>query len=142
MILALPPPERADIEEKIGQVDPLRFAAGLKEKAQQGKVLMIGAAEDEVIPRACSEKLAAAMEMGDRVVWIDGLGHYTSMAELPRVLKAMANFFAQDLPPGAEQPVVEKQDSPFQCSPVYALRWPRFWTQSPRRADAILRIWM
>ena len=63
---------------------------------------MINAAEDEVIPRACTEKLAAAMEMGDRVVWIQGLGHYTSMAELPRVLKATAEFFAQDLPPGVQ----------------------------------------
>ena len=115
MILTLPPPERADIEGKIAEVDPLRFAAGLKEKARQGKVMMINAAEDEVIPRACSEKLAAAMEMGDRVEWIQGLGHYTSMAELPRVLKATAEFFAQDLPPGAKPPVVEKQDSPFQA---------------------------
>ena len=114
MILELPPQERSDIEGKIAEVDPLRFAAGLKDKARQGKVMMINAAEDEVIPRACTEKLAAAMEMSDRVVWIQGLGHYTSMAELPRVLKATAEFFAQDLPPGTTPPVVEKQDTPFQ----------------------------
>ena len=113
MILALPQQERIDIEGKIAEVDPLRFAAGLKDKARQGKVMMISAAEDEVIPRACSEKLAAAMEMSDRVVWIQGLGHYTSMAELPRVLKATAEFFAQDLPPGTAPPVVEKLSTPF-----------------------------
>ncbi len=115
MILALPPAERELIEDKIAQVDPLRFAAGLKEKARQGKVMMVNAAEDEVIPRACTEKLAAAIEMSDRVVWIDGLGHYTSMAELPKVLKTTADFFAQDLPPGVKPPVVEKKDSPFQA---------------------------
>ncbi len=114
MILELPPQERSDIEGKIAEVDPLRFAPRLKEKARQGKVMMMNAAEDEVIPRACSEKLAAAMEMGDRVVWIQGLGHYTSMAELPRVLKSTAEFFAQDLPPGVKPPVVEKRDAPFQ----------------------------
>jgi dienelactone hydrolase len=114
MILALPPQERGDIEGKIAEVDPLRFAPGLKEKARQGKIMMINAAEDEVIPRACTEKLAAAMEMSDRIVWIQGLGHYTSMAELPRVLKATADFFAQDLPPGTAPPVVGKQSTPFQ----------------------------
>ncbi|MGD0517923.1 MAG: dienelactone hydrolase family protein [Thermoguttaceae bacterium] len=114
MILALPPQERGDIEGKIAEVDPLRFAAGLKEKARQGKVMMINAAEDEVIPKTCTEKLAAAMEMSDRVEWIQGLGHYTSMAELPRVLKSTADFFAQDLPPGTAPPVVGKQSTPFQ----------------------------
>jgi dienelactone hydrolase len=114
MILSLPPQERSDIEGKISEVDPLQFAAGLKDKARQGKVMMFNAAEDEVIPRPCSEKLAAAMEMSDRVVWIQGLGHYTSMAELPRVLKATAEFFAQDLPPGTAPPVVENRDTPFQ----------------------------
>jgi dienelactone hydrolase len=114
MILELPPAQRSDIEGKIAEVDPLRFASTLKEKARQGKVMMINSAEDEVIPRASTEKLAAAMEMSDRVVWIQGLGHYTSMAELPRVLKIIAEFFAQDLPPGTAPPVVEKQSTPFQ----------------------------
>jgi dienelactone hydrolase len=129
MIKKLSPAERGELEAKIAEVDPLRFAQGLREKARQGKILMIGAAEDEVIPRACTEKLAAAMEMnGDcpdfrvnengtvpfsprdnRVVWIKGLGHYTSMAELPGTLQMTADFFAQDLPPGTKPPVVEKQ---------------------------------
>jgi dienelactone hydrolase len=114
MIMALPQQQRSDIENKLAEVDPLRFAAGLKDKARQGKVMMFNAAEDEVIPRACTEKLAEAMGMGDQVIWIQGLGHYTSMAELPRVLKATAEFFAQDLPPGTAPPVVEKQSTPFQ----------------------------
>jgi dienelactone hydrolase len=113
MILELPPDQRKDIESKIADVDPLRFASALKDKARQGKVMMINAAEDEVIPRASTEKLAAAMEMSDRVQWIQGLGHYTSMAELPRVLKTIAKFFGQDLPPSVTPPVVEKQTTPF-----------------------------
>ncbi len=45
---------------------------------------MLNAAEDEVIPRQCTVKLAEALGIADRVVWFDGLGHYTAMAELPR----------------------------------------------------------
>ena len=112
MIQKLPPADRADIEDKIARVDPLRSAPALKDKVRQGKVMMINAAEDEVIPRASTEKLAAAMEMGDRVLWLQGLGHYTSMAELPRVLKTIADFFAQDLPPGVKPPIIKNQDTP------------------------------
>ena len=61
---------------------------------------MINAAEDEVIPRACTEKLADALGIADRVVWLEGLGHYTAIAELPRALRMTADFFARDLPEG------------------------------------------
>ena len=46
------PQERAEIEAKIAAADPLRFAPALRDRAQAGRVLMINAAEDEVIPRA------------------------------------------------------------------------------------------
>ena len=62
---------------------------------------MINAGEDEVIPRGCTVKLAEALGIADRVNWLDGLGHYTAMAELPRALRMTAEFFAQDLPAGA-----------------------------------------
>jgi len=100
LIRGLPAERRAAVEEAILAVDPLRHAAALRERAQQGCVLMVNAGEDEVVPRACSEKLAEALGIGDAVVWLDGLGHYTAMAELPRVLKSTAAFFAQDMPPG------------------------------------------
>ncbi len=61
MIQKLPPPERAEVEAKIAAVDPLRFAPALRDRALAGKVLMINAAEDEVIPRQCTEKLAEAL---------------------------------------------------------------------------------
>ena len=101
MIHRLPPAERADLEAKLEAVDPLRFAPALRERAQNGKVLMINAAEDEVIPRASTEKLARALGLEDRITWLDGLGHYTAMAELPHALRTTAEFFAQDLPADA-----------------------------------------
>jgi len=102
MIQSLPPPDRADVEAKLAAVDPLKFAPALRDRAQQGRVLMINAGADEVIPRECTDKLAAALGMSDRVTWLDGLGHYTALAELPRALRTTAEFFAQDLPEGVK----------------------------------------
>lgn len=97
-IQELSPPQRAELEANIEAADPLKFASALRDRALAGKVLMINAAQDEVIPRQCTEKLAAALGISDRVVWLEGLGHYTAMAELPRALRMTADFFAQDLP--------------------------------------------
>jgi dienelactone hydrolase len=98
----LSPAERTEVEQAIIQVDPLQHAAGLRQRAQQGRVLMINAGDDEVIPRACTEKLASALGIRDRVVWLDGLGHYTALAALPRALTTAVDFFAQDLPADAQ----------------------------------------
>jgi hypothetical protein len=102
MLDRLPPGDKASIEQAIDEVDPLRRADRLRDRARQGKVLMINAAEDEVIPRASTEKLAAALGMADRVVWLPGLGHYTALAALPQALRTTADFFAQDMPPGVK----------------------------------------
>jgi dienelactone hydrolase len=102
MIDSLSPQDKTAVETKIGEVDPLRFAPALRDRAQAGRVMMINAGDDEVIPRQYTEKLAKAIGIEDKVVWFDGLGHYTAMAELPRAMKLMADFFAQDLPAGAK----------------------------------------
>ena len=101
MLHRLPRRQRAEIEAEIAAVDPLRVAANLKGRAQAGRVMMVNAGEDEVIPRECTEKLADALGMRNEVVWFEGLGHYTAMAELPRAMQMMSDFFAQDMPEGA-----------------------------------------
>ena len=116
MIDKLPVQERAEIEEKIAEVDPLRFAPALRERAQEGRVLMINAGQDEVVPRACTEKLAQALGIADQVVWFKGLGHYTAIAELPRAMRMTADFFAQDLPDAAERP--DAQESSLRTTPL------------------------
>ena len=100
----LPSGKRAEIEHAIEESDPLTHADRLRARAEAGKVLMVNAARDEVIPRPCTEKLAAALGIANRVRWLDGLGHYTAMAALPETLQAMTDFFAQDLPPGVTPP--------------------------------------
>ncbi len=101
-IAQLPAAQKAKLQEALAAVEPLTHAAGLRDRAKAGKVLMINAAEDEVVPPTCTEKLAAALGIADKVVWLDGLGHYTAMAALPRIMQTTATFFAADLPQGAE----------------------------------------
>ncbi|MCC6126256.1 MAG: prolyl oligopeptidase family serine peptidase [Pirellulales bacterium] len=110
-IKALPFEERTALEEKIEAGDPLRFASALRDRALRGQVLMINATADEVIPKKCTEKLADALAIPDKIVWLDGLGHYTAMAELPFALKTAAEFFARDLPPGVVPPGTESRKS-------------------------------
>lgn len=99
MLRGLSPDRRTKIERAIQEVDPLRHADLLRTRARAGKVLMINAADDEVIPRPCTEKLATALGLGDRVVWLEGMGHYTAIAALRRSLEATVDFFARDLSP-------------------------------------------
>jgi hypothetical protein len=61
---------------------------------------MVNAGEDHVVPRECTEKLARAAGVEDRVIWLEGLGHYTAMASLPRLLDMTTTFFGKDMPPG------------------------------------------
>ena len=98
-ITLLPPKQKDEIERAIRSVDPLEHTARLRELAGRKKVLMVNAAEDHVVPRQCTQKLASALGMEDRVVWLEGLGHYTAMAALPEVMQTIARFFAEDLPP-------------------------------------------
>ncbi|MGQ9762590.1 MAG: alpha/beta hydrolase [Thermogutta sp.] len=96
--------QQAMIWTTLDQVDPLAQAQLLKDRAQQGQVLMINAAEDEVIPRICTEQLAEALGISDRVVWLPDLGHYTAIASLPGILERVTLFFASDLPSELQSP--------------------------------------
>lgn len=100
-IKRLPVGEAAKLEKAITAIDPLTAAPGLRSRAIAGRVLMINAGADEVIPPACARKLADALGIADRIVWLDGLGHYTALATLPQTLRQTVEFFAQDLPANA-----------------------------------------
>lgn len=89
------------LAKAVEAVDPLTHAAELKRRAQAGQVLMINAAEDEIIPRESTVKLAEALGIAEKVVWLKGLGHYSAIAALPQILKTMVAYFAVDLPPDA-----------------------------------------
>jgi len=98
------PAERTKYEAAIREVDPLTRAAALRDRAQAGRVLMLNAQEDDVITPACTKKLAAALGIEERVVWFEGLGHYTAIAALPQTFRRTVDFFAEDLPRDVKPP--------------------------------------
>ena len=100
----LPADQRRAAEAVIDQADPLTHAAALRRLAAGGRLMMINAAEDEVIPRDCTVRLAEAAGLKDQVVWIKGVGHYTALAGLPEILRDTVAFFDRDLPPGIAAP--------------------------------------
>lgn len=102
--------ERTAMEAKVKKVDPLYLAPALRDRAQQGRVQMINSSDDEIIPRATTEKLAAALGIADRVVWIYGLEHDRFIAGLPQALRKITDFFAQDLPAEASAGVSTSVD--------------------------------
>ncbi len=101
LIKTLSAAELAEMRRTIKAIDPLGRADKLRDRARAGRVLMINATEDNVVPPPCTEKLAAALGISDKVMWLEGLGHYTAMAALPRVMETTARFFELDMPKGA-----------------------------------------
>lgn len=100
------PPARRAVEAALDQADPLTHAAALRRLAKADRLMMINAAEDEVIPPDCSRRLAAVAGLKDRMIWLEGMGHYTALAALPRIMRETVAFFALDLPPGISPPAV------------------------------------
>ncbi|NOY43479.1 MAG: prolyl oligopeptidase family serine peptidase [Planctomycetes bacterium] len=106
-LMSLPAAEQEEIKQAIASVDPLTYAAGLRERALDGRVLMINGDQDKVVPPAATKKLAEALGISDQVFWLEGLGHYTAVARLPEIMRRTVDFFAQDLPPGIQVPTID-----------------------------------
>lgn len=103
-LAALTPEQRTRVDAALARVEPMNHTEALKRLAGKDRLLMINAAEDEVIPAACTKALAEAVGMPDKVVWLAGMGHYTAMAALPRIIQDTVAFFAADLPAGIVAP--------------------------------------
>ncbi|MCS7237147.1 MAG: prolyl oligopeptidase family serine peptidase [Thermoguttaceae bacterium] len=106
------PSQREAFLQTVKSVDPIVLVPKLREKASAGRILLINAQNDEVIPRSCTEELAAALGLQDQVIWLEDVGHYSSLSKLPEVLEITVGFFAQDLkdqaPEAGKPPVDEK----------------------------------
>jgi dienelactone hydrolase len=126
MIDSLSPQDKTAVETKIGEVDPLRFAPALRDRAQAGRVMMINAGDDEVIPRQYTEKLAKAIGIEDKVVWFDGLGQAGRNACGHIDRDAAARF--------ARQSDCDDALGRARCGPVPSCR-PRFHGQAGQRPN-------
>lgn len=83
---------RETFQEVLRPIDPVTYAAAARGK----RMLLLNAAEDEVIPRRCTLALWEALGR-PRLVWYSG-GHYSVVRHLPRALVQVAAFFREQGP--------------------------------------------
>ena len=71
--------------------------------------------------------------MKEKVIWLEGMGHYTALAALPRVLREMVSFYGQDLPPGITAPAVpaDKELPPVKALASFLQKTSEFLTRAP-----------
>jgi dienelactone hydrolase len=77
------------LADALASIEPLHVAR----RIDPSNALFITATEDQVIPKACTEKLMEAIG-GPRAIWIKA-NHYTISFALPRILKDSADHLAQ-----------------------------------------------
>jgi len=78
-----------DLRARWRNVEPLTFASRVRPQ----EILLINADADEVIPKACTEKLRAAMGDPD-IKWFKG-GHYALLFQLGTALKDITTHLTQ-----------------------------------------------
>lgn len=102
LLQRLPEERQQRVWEAVDLIEPLNQVEVLRPLAASGRLLMICAGDDEVIPPACARELAEAVDCRD-VRWLEGAGHYTAIRDLPRILQEVSQFYAADLPEGWRQ---------------------------------------
>jgi dienelactone hydrolase len=80
---------RERVVKLLGQVDPLTYAKKLADR----EVLMFNAKRDNVVPRACTEKLWEAMNKPSIEWW--NADHYSAILYLPKGLVRITKFFGE-----------------------------------------------
>jgi dienelactone hydrolase len=75
--------------ETLRLVDPAAYASNLRGR----RILIVSAANDEVIPPEASRRLHAAIGDAPKIVWLNS-GHYSAAFYLPRELVRLDTFFA------------------------------------------------
>ncbi len=106
-LVKAPAEKQPEVAAILTGIDPMTWAPALRGRAVSGNILMMNAANDEVIPPAVSRKLAEAMELpAEQLVWLPEVGHYTAISQLPDMLDRIAAYFtdATVRPPVAAQP--------------------------------------
>ena len=122
------PADREYIDRAIAGIEPMNYASALVSKGKAGKIRMINAAEDEVIPPENSRRLAEAIGLTEKrdFIVLPGLSHYSAIAALPKLLDDLAEYFGGDvIAPLPERPATADSEVVKQVfSDVNAfLRW-------------------
>lgn len=86
---------RLRVQKRLELRDPLHAASTLRVRATAGEILMINAAEDEVIPRQNAERLARVLGLPeDHLQWVEHVGHYSIVAKIDEVIGRIVGFLA------------------------------------------------
>lgn len=99
--------ERAAFLLELKRFDPLSQSQALQRLSSNGKLKMICAAEDEVIPPACSRELADAAHC--EIIWLPGVNHYTVATQSGFIFAELADFFSSN-PPLTWKPTAKNGD--------------------------------
>ncbi len=78
--------------QKLQRFDPISQSEALQRLSRNGKMKMICAAEDEVIPPASSRELADAAQCD--IIWLPGVNHYTVATQSGFIFAELADFFS------------------------------------------------
>ncbi|MDO5554206.1 MAG: acyl-CoA thioester hydrolase/BAAT C-terminal domain-containing protein [Planctomycetia bacterium] len=108
------PEIRAALDAAVANIEPLNHAEALKAKAHAGKLRMLNAERDEIIPPELSRQLALACDMDEKQEIFPNAGHFTALGYLPRLLPDFANWFADEsIPLRVPTPVHSENDDRF-----------------------------
>lgn len=89
----LGPEDLQQARDSLLKRDPLTAASQLRSKGEAGDILMINARLDEVIPERHAVQLAEALGIGDNLVWMEHVGHYTIVSRIDEVVDRIRGFF-------------------------------------------------
>lgn len=107
----LEPEARERVFACMDRLDPIRAQDGLKRLAQADRLRMTCAELDQVVPPACSRRLAEAAGFADRVTWLTGMDHYSAMAGFPKIMEEVVAFFGKDVPATWQPPQTNGEKS-------------------------------
>ena len=110
--------------EVLRPIDPVTHAAGARGK----RILMLNAADDELIPRACTESLCLAF--GEPEIHYYSGGHYTVIRHLLSAVLRVSQFFAATAGAGDVREIARTIEPPTIDGKLEEAVW--------RNADAIL----
>ncbi len=79
--------------------DPINNTKYLATRAAVGKLMMVTASDDEVIPAVCSKELAEKCGMKNKMTTLKGLGHYSAIIALPGLLQQFVELFRDSTVP-------------------------------------------
>mgnify|MGYP000943722510 CR=1 FL=1 len=88
--------QRTATLQELKRFDPITQQEALRRLSGNGKLKMICAAEDEVIPPSCSRELGEAAQC--EIIWLPGVGHYTIFSQSGFVFAELIDFFSTNPP--------------------------------------------